>query len=88
LSAASIKSTPETLSVTFEEFSPTYDFFDYRGTKVKRGRRPSIGTMPALIFQVATELLVDVDARTESVRVPGLDFCLLFVTLTLNVVTK
>jgi hypothetical protein len=23
---ASIKSTPETLSVTFEEFSPTYDF--------------------------------------------------------------
>ena len=29
LSAASIKSTPETLTVTFEEFSPTHDFFDY-----------------------------------------------------------
>ena len=30
LSAASIKSTPETLTVTFEEFSPTDDFFDYK----------------------------------------------------------
>ena len=29
---ASIKSTPETetMRVTFEEFSPTHDFFDYR----------------------------------------------------------
>ena len=27
LLAASIKSTPETLTVTFEEFSPTHDFF-------------------------------------------------------------
>src|SRR6266704_5690755 len=30
LSAASIKSTPETLTVTFEEFSPTHDFLDYK----------------------------------------------------------
>ena len=32
---ASIKSTPETqtMRVTFEEFSPTHDFFDYRGKK-------------------------------------------------------
>ena len=28
---ASIKSTPETVRVTFEEFSPRHDFFDYRG---------------------------------------------------------
>jgi len=33
LSAASIKSTPETLTVTFEEFSPTHDFFDYTGKR-------------------------------------------------------
>jgi len=31
---ASIKSTPETLTVTFD-FSPTHDFFDH-----KRSRRP------------------------------------------------
>src|SRR6266576_3551938 len=33
LSAASIKSTPETLTVTFEGFSPTHDFFDYTGKR-------------------------------------------------------
>jgi hypothetical protein len=36
LSAASIKSTPETLTVTFEEFSPTHDFFDYKTTHHRR----------------------------------------------------
>ena len=30
---ASIKSTPETLTVTFEGFSPTHDFFDYTGKR-------------------------------------------------------
>jgi hypothetical protein len=32
LSAASIKSTPETMTVTFEEFSPPRDFCDYKET--------------------------------------------------------
>jgi hypothetical protein len=36
LSAASIKSTPETLTVTFEEFSLTGDFFDYKGFNIFR----------------------------------------------------
>ncbi len=37
---ASIKSMPETMSVTFEEFSPTHDFFDYRcrNRKSKAGK--------------------------------------------------
>jgi hypothetical protein len=31
MSAASIKSAPETMTATFEEFNPAHDFFDYTG---------------------------------------------------------
>ena len=32
---------PETIRVTFEEFSPTHDFFDYRGTVMATKMRAS-----------------------------------------------
>jgi hypothetical protein len=51
-----------------------------------------VGTSPRKnllgVFQVATGLLVDVDARTASVRIPGLYFRSLFVTLILNVANE